>query len=59
MLTDQDVQKIIDAQRDVFATKQDFAGFQDEMRKNFSDILTCVFQKNSYVNEPRRPHQEY
>jgi uncharacterized coiled-coil DUF342 family protein len=42
MLTNEDVQKIIEAQREVFATKEDFMIFKDEYRKDFSDLLTAV-----------------
>lgn len=42
MLTTEDIQKIIEAHREVFATKEDFASFQEEMRKNFSNVLTAV-----------------
>jgi len=42
MLTDEDVQKIINAQREVFATKTDFADFRDELRNNYSNLLTAV-----------------
>lgn len=42
MLTTEDIQKIIEAQREVFATKEDFAFFQEEIRTSFSDVLTAV-----------------
>ncbi len=42
MLTDNDIQKIIEAQREVFATKEDFESFREEMRKSFSDLETSV-----------------
>lgn len=42
MLTDKDIQNIIEANRLVFATKEEFANFRDEMRKSFSDLLTAV-----------------
>ncbi len=42
MLTQEDIQKIIEAQREVFATKEDFSSFKDEYKKDFSDMLTAV-----------------
>lgn len=42
MLTNEDIKNIIDAHREVFPSKEDFAAFQEEMRKNFSDMLTSV-----------------
>jgi glycine betaine/choline ABC-type transport system substrate-binding protein len=42
MLTGEDIQKIVEAEKEVFPTKQEFAVFQEDMRKNFSDILTAV-----------------
>lgn len=42
MLTDEDIKKIIAANKEVFPTKEDFEFFKDEMRKNFSDLLTAV-----------------
>ncbi len=42
MLDDQDIQKIIEAQRGVFVTKTDLQNFQDEMRKDFAGLLASV-----------------
>ena len=42
MLTQEDIQKIIEAQREVFTTKEDFLAFKDEYKKDFSDMLTAV-----------------
>lgn len=42
MLTDQDIKKIVKAHREVFATKEDFENFKDEMNKNFSNLLKAV-----------------
>ncbi len=38
MLTPEDIQNLIEAERAVFATKQDF----DELRKDFSTLATSV-----------------
>jgi len=38
MLEEKDIKNL----SEVFATKQDFQGFRDEMRKSFSDLLTAV-----------------
>lgn len=48
MLTNEDIQKIITANRVVFATKEDFESFREEMRKDFSDLQTSV---DSYANK--------
>lgn len=42
MLADEDIQKIIEANREVFPTKEDFEEFREEMRKSFSDLQTSV-----------------
>jgi len=42
MLEDKDIQKIIEANREVFATKEDFEGFREEMKVSFSDLQTSV-----------------
>ena len=42
MLTDQDVQKIIQALEEVFSTKEDFEKFKDEMKISFSNLQTSV-----------------
>ena len=42
MLTTEDIQKIIEANRQVFPTKEDFVAFQEEMRGGFSEMLTAV-----------------
>lgn len=42
MLTDEDIQKIIEAQKEVFTTKEDFLAFKDEYKKDFSEMLTAV-----------------
>lgn len=42
MLDHGDIIKIIEAQREVFATKEDLAAFQEEMRKNFSAMVSSV-----------------
>jgi hypothetical protein len=42
MLDDKDIQKLIEAQKEVFPTKQDFEYFKDEMKKDFSDLQTSV-----------------
>ena len=55
MLTNEDIQKIIEAEREVFPTKQDFTSFQEEMRKNFSDMLTSV---DSYAQKADTYFQE-
>ena len=42
MLANEDIQKIIEANREVFATKDDFEGFKEEIKKSFLDLQTSV-----------------
>ena len=42
MLTDEDIKKIIEANQEIFSTKEDFESFREEMRKSFSDLQTSV-----------------
>lgn len=42
MITSEDIQKIVEAQKEVFPTKGDFEDFKLEMRKDFSNLLTSV-----------------
>ena len=42
MLTQDDIQKIIEAQKDVFPTKTEFEVFKEEMKKDFSDLQISV-----------------
>ena len=42
MLEDKDIQKIIEANREVFPNKEDFEYFKEEMKKSFSDLQTSV-----------------
>lgn len=42
MLTNEDIQKIIEANREVFATKEDFESFKEEIKVSFSDLQTSV-----------------
>ena len=42
MLTQDDIVKIIKAQKEVFPSKEEFEGFKEGMRKDFSDLLTSV-----------------
>ena len=42
MLTDDDIKKIIEANREVFPAKEDFEGFKDEIKQSFSDLQTSV-----------------
>lgn len=42
MLDDKDIQKIIEANREVFPSKEDFDGFKDEIKQSFSDLQTSV-----------------
>ena len=42
MLDDKDVVKLIEAFKEVFPTKLDFQKFQDEYRKDFSELQTSM-----------------
>jgi uncharacterized coiled-coil DUF342 family protein len=42
MLDDKDIQKIINANREVFPAKEDFEAFKEELRKSFSELQTSV-----------------
>lgn len=42
MLEDNDIQKLIKAQEEVFVTKLDFENFRDEYKKDFNNLLTAV-----------------
>ena len=42
MLTNEDIQKIIEANRAVFPSKEDFESFKDEIKQSFSDLQSSV-----------------
>jgi len=42
MLTQEDIQNLIQEQKDVFATKEEFQSFRDEYRKDFSDMQISI-----------------
>ena len=42
MLEDKDIQKIIEANREVFATKEEFSDSREEMRGEFSKLYTAI-----------------
>ena len=42
MLTEEDIKKIIEANREVFPSKEDFESFKDELKQSFSDLQTSV-----------------
>lgn len=42
MFEDKDIQKIIEANREVFATKEEFSDFREEMRGEFSKLYTAI-----------------
>lgn len=55
MLTKKDIDKIIEANREVFPTKEDFDAFKDEMRENFSGLQTSV---DAYAKKADKYFQE-
>ena len=42
MLTNEDIKKLIEAQEEVFATKEDLEGMKAELREDFSDLQSAV-----------------
>ena len=42
MLTNEDIKKIIEANREVFPAKEDFENFKDEIKHSFADLQTSV-----------------
>jgi len=42
MLTNEDIQKLIKAQKEVFATREDLDGLKKSLKSDFSDLQTSV-----------------
>lgn len=42
MFTDEDIQKLMDAQQEVFATKEDLLKLKDEIKEDFSRLAIGV-----------------
>lgn len=42
MLTPEDIQKIVEANQEVFPTKEYFENFKQELKKDFSDLQIAV-----------------
>lgn len=55
MLTNEDIIKIVEAQKEVFPTKEDFEVFKDEIKKDFSNLQTSV---DAYANKADTYFQE-
>jgi len=55
MITDEDIKRIIEAEREVFPTKGDFQTFQEEIREQFSELQTAV---DSYAKKADAYFQE-
>ena len=53
MLTNDDIIKIIDAEKEVFPTKEDFNSFKDEIKEDFSKLETSVDTINGFSKLPR------
>ena len=55
MLNQEDIQNIIEAQKEIFPAKEDFEEFKEEIRKDFSNLLTSVdtyaHKANGYFQE--------
>ena len=55
MLTNEDIKNIIEANKEVFPTREDFEIFQNEMKENFSSLQTSV---DSYAKKADTYFQE-
>jgi len=55
MLTNEDIQKIIEANQEIFPTKEDFEKFKEEIRQIISDLQTAV---DSYAKKADTYFQE-
>lgn len=42
MLDNEDIQKIIDANKETFATREEFETWKQEIREDFSNLMTSV-----------------
>ena len=42
MLAEEDIKRIIEANREVFPSKEDFESFKEEIKQSFSDLQTSV-----------------
>lgn len=42
MFTDEDIKKLIEANREVFTTKEDFETLKDELKESFSELQSTV-----------------
>lgn len=42
MLSTEDIQKIIKAQKEIFVTKSEFESFREDLRKDFSNLQSAV-----------------
>ncbi len=55
MLTREDIEKIIEANQEVFPSKENFESFKDEIKQSFSDLQTSV---DSYAKKADDYFQE-
>jgi len=55
MLTSEDIQKIIEANGEIFPTKEDFESFKEEIKSSFSDLQTSI---DSYAKKADDYFQE-
>ena len=55
MLTREDIEKIIEANQEVFPSKENFESFKDEIKQSFSDLQTSV---DSYAKKADAYFQE-
>ncbi|OGF82253.1 hypothetical protein A3B18_04050 [Candidatus Giovannonibacteria bacterium RIFCSPLOWO2_01_FULL_46_13] len=55
MLDKSDIKAVIEANGEVFPTKEEFSSFQEEMRKSFSSLLTSI---DSYATKADTYFQE-
>ena len=55
MLNDEDINKLVKAFGEVFATKQDFKNFEEKNQKDFSNLINSV---DSYSKKADAYYQE-
>lgn len=56
MLTDNDIQKIVKAHEEVFATKEDLEKLKEDLRSDFSKLQTSV---DAYAKKADTYYQEF
>lgn len=55
MLTNEDIQKLLTAFQEIFATKEDLTGMKEELRSDFSNLETSI---DAYAHKADKYFQE-